>query len=405
MRGAYIVFLIILVFVPVVRATVFSRRRDRVAYSEVDIYNSVQIACTLGMAVVLCGRRAIRSNWLIRTGPTYLLMIYTVFCGVSSTWSRQPTYTAFRAFELGVLLFFMGHVLNVINHPRTALLWLCRFAALVAVLGYSPGLLRGEILQHTNGYTTAGAFGAVLALASVRRRVLGIDDIKYSLIACVITVALGTSSASNVSLLVGILMIMVSSRYHSISMGRLLLVSVAAFIVFSSAIEVIRPYLFPRKDAENIRTLTGRLELWADFLDAVRERPLLGYGFASGEKGIVVLGRDITNWTHNSIVSVLVNTGIVGLLLFVGGFWVIGYTLYRADVLGHPYAYPILMAITVGSLNSLSYPVTGSAWVPATTPFMGLIAYTAIFVSCDSYRVVPCVYMGNRRDTGLSRPL
>ena len=380
----YLAVLTVLALVPIVRGYLFGRQRDPNAYAAVDIYNGVQIVATMLMASVVGRRRATVSNLRITRGPTGWLVLYFVFCAISSLWSPARAYSAFRAVEMLVTLLFMGHVLSIIDDRRAALLYLIMFIALTASLGYINRLIRyGEVVQHSGSYTACGAFGAVLALASIKRRVLRFADIKYSMILCIITVVLGTSSASNVSLIVGVLMVTVASRRGAVSVGKLLLLSLMLFFIFTRGFDAIRPYVFPGKEMKNIRSMTGRTSVFTDFLEAVEKRPIIGYGFASGERSIPVRGTRgiaITNSTHNEIISVVVNTGVVGLLFFGMGLLNIGHALYRADWLGNGFAYPILMAMIVGLLNSMTAPMIGSSWAPHTTPFLGIIAYTSIYL-------------------------
>jgi hypothetical protein len=112
----------------------------------------------------------------------------------------------------------------------------------------------------------------------------------------------------------------------------------------------------------------------------------VGRGFASGERSIEVLGSIAVNSAHNSVLSVAVNTGAVGVLFFCLGFYSVMFTLYRADLMGHSVAYPVLVALVVGLINSMSYPLVGSDWKYVTTPFLGIVAYASVFLGpgCDT---------------------
>jgi O-antigen ligase len=218
-------------------------------------------------------------------GPTQWFLAYLVFCMVSSIWAGNLTYVVYRAVELIAVLFFMAYVLDTVGDPVEAIRYLCRFSALTALLPYLAMAVRnGGIFQHTNSFSTSGAFGAALALASIRRGVLRLGDVKWSLTACLAAVVLGTSSASNISLIIGVLMIVAASRGRAVSVTRLVLISTVAFLVLTVGFEVVRPYLFPGETTEHIRSLRGRTTLYQGFWDAFQEHPFLGYGFASGEK-------------------------------------------------------------------------------------------------------------------------
>ena len=152
---------------------------------------------------------------------------------------------------------------------------------------------------------------------------------------------------------------------------------------------MIRPYVFPGKTVEGIKTARGRTGLFEAYKGMIYEHPIIGSGFAVGERSNEALGGAQCNWAHNSVIGVIVNTGMIGLFLFIGGFCAIGYNLYRADKLGNKYAYPLLISIMIGFLNSMSYPLVGSIWTASTTPFWGIVAYISIYLPSIHSQNIP----------------
>lgn len=80
---------------------------------------------------------------------------------------------------------------------------------------------------------------------------------------------------------------------------------------------------FVHRDA----TLTGRLELWNAVLLAISKRPWLGYGFSAfwqgltGESANVLLTvRWLPGYAHNGFLDLVLDTGLVGLAVFVAGY-------------------------------------------------------------------------------------
>jgi O-antigen ligase len=380
-----ILLLSLVAYLPISRAVFFVRNqtnRPVNEYSTVDLQNSLNIAATALMVAFLLRPRARPSIQRVLRGPTQCLVLFYAFCLTSCLWASNSLFVAYRAAELLVTLFFMAYLLDRIGDPYEALLYLCRFCAVTALLPYLSGVLRdGNLFQHTNAYSTCGAFGAALALASIRRGVLRFAEVKYSLLACLAAVIFGTSSASNVALLVGVLLIAATPRQRMVSIGRLLVLSAVMFVVLTRGFEVIRPYVFPGKTTDSIRNLRGRTSIYQEFWGAFQEHPVVGYGFASGERSIEVLGSIAVNSAHNSVLSVAVNTGIVGLLFFCVGFYRVLATLYRAEWAGDRVAYPVLLALIVGLINSMSYPLVGSDWKYVTTAFFGIVAYASVFLS------------------------
>jgi exopolysaccharide production protein ExoQ len=74
-------------------------------------------------------------------------------------------------------------------------------------------------------------------------------------------------------------------------------------------------------------TLTGRTELWELSLEKIMEQPLLGFGYTgfwrrmAGESAEILLelGWEVPH-SHNGLIDLTLDLGLVGLLLFLGGF-------------------------------------------------------------------------------------
>jgi O-antigen ligase len=83
---------------------------------------------------------------------------------------------------------------------------------------------------------------------------------------------------------------------------------------------------------ERDRTLTNRTLIWSHVLEAVRTRPLLGYGFGAFWKEKSEAGEPITSalggWfpahAHNGFLDLTLDLGVVGLALFLVPFGVYG---------------------------------------------------------------------------------
>lgn len=65
-------------------------------------------------------------------------------------------------------------------------------------------------------------------------------------------------------------------------------------------------------------TLGGRLKIWRAGMLVFSERPIIGYGLASFKTAVTSVMGPAAQVAHNSFISVLVETGLVGFLLYVG---------------------------------------------------------------------------------------
>jgi exopolysaccharide production protein ExoQ len=155
--------------------------------------------------------------------------------------------------------------------------------------------------------------------------------------------ALGlTGSAGGALIAVLVLGSMAAALLWSVHAGRILLAGAAVL-----ALGVVT-FVAPSTSAEDVvalvgrdLTLTGRTEIWGLSLDAVMQRPLLGYGYGAfwHEQGPIESARiaALLYWpvpnAHNGVLDVALELGAVGAVLAVailGGLLVRGILDARA---------------------------------------------------------------------------
>ena len=107
----------------------------------------------------------------------------------------------------------------------------------------------------------------------------------------------------------------------------LLLTAGTGFYVFrtNGFLEALGPY-FTRDNAELSMSLTGRVPLWEILWPAVEQRPLLGSGFVAfwSPENLYLMKRVVgfpVVSAHNGFLEELLNTGAIGLVLFMT-FWI-----------------------------------------------------------------------------------
>lgn len=83
-------------------------------------------------------------------------------------------------------------------------------------------------------------------------------------------------------------------------------------------------YLTRGESGEQLRTLSGRTELWQAVWASFLESPVLGHGFhvASADGELDVFGGPSYRTAHNALLHVLVSTGLIGTVLVLVGFTV-----------------------------------------------------------------------------------
>jgi exopolysaccharide production protein ExoQ len=109
--------------------------------------------------------------------------------------------------------------------------------------------------------------------------------------------------------------------------NRTLLIGASAFFIVAAAVAAIAGYREIVELLGRDATLSGRTNIWRQVFLAIRQRPLLGWGYAAywhGTQGAafqtVVALRFIVFHAHNGFLEIWLETGLAGL-----AFWVMSY--------------------------------------------------------------------------------
>lgn len=192
--------------------------------------------------------------------------------------------------------------------------------------GIHAGAWRG-IYNHKNVLGKVMVTGVIIfllrAISSQKNRLLLWCGFSLSLI----LILLSTSKGSLINVLT---LLAAFAAYHILrwryvlmlpSLTTIAMVGAGLQLWLTANTEVLLSLM--GKDA----TLTGRTELWASVLDMIWKRPLLGYGFgafwsgAESESASII---DAEGWSvpnsHNGLLDLGLNLGILGVLIFGIGF-------------------------------------------------------------------------------------
>ncbi|MEO1791286.1 MAG: O-antigen ligase [Cyanobacteria bacterium J06629_19] len=279
----------------------------------------------------------IRCNWLI--------VALIVFTAVSFLWSDSPSLTLRRNVAL-VGTSFLGLYLAsryTFKEQLHLLGWLCgvtvassiAFAVLVPQLGISVGSHAGAwrgIFAHKNG------LGDAMVISSLTFLVLAIDAQRRkwlmwsALAASVALVFLSESVGSLLSLAVPLTAFPI---YRSLRWRYSQLVPFVLLVLLVSSVSA--GWLWLNFDQVMISlgkdpSLTGRTEIWSLTIDSILRQPWLGYGYKTfwqdgleGPSAYVFramgVGEYLPPHAHNGILQLSLDIGVVGVVIFLLGFW------------------------------------------------------------------------------------
>lgn len=301
---------------------------------EVAVAQGVAVSHLVGAAACIAGfLAALISGHIRRIHPLhYLLGALVAWMSASYCWSIAPHETAVKAESCVQLLMMVWLVWEFAptKHLQVSLLAAYVLGSYVSALStiYSFVTDTGNNLGLVEGrYTAAGAneneLGITLALSLVMScyllarnagwRVMWVVHIPL----CVLAICLTGSRGSLIASAVAALIFPLSFRSFSRPQKWLVLLSLLTLVVMALA-------FLPHTTWERIGTihseisegtLTKRTYIWAAGLDVYREHPIVGVG--AGAFGPSVYSRlDISYVAHNSYLSVLVELGVIGAILF-----------------------------------------------------------------------------------------
>lgn len=353
-----------------------------------DAAAGVQIAIVLITALaLLASRRQEIGLFGPPGGVIRLLSLYYGLCALSFAWSAMPLYTLYRAGEALILFAATFAAMSASRRVEGAERAWFTISLITILLSMGQNVaLRGVSAMtslsawHTNAYTAVGALLAVYCLGEYRgalggrKRLLRIVGMLGFL-----AVVIGTSSASNVSLVVGVVAVALLQRRHVVL--ALLGFSSMAFLTYLLMMEGslfgVFEWLFPGKTEAAVQNLGGRTIMWEGYWEAILRKPLLGHGFAvlSLDSGHV-----IRLYSHNSYLAAILAGGVFGAILVVFVLARLARLALRAVRSFRVGAVGGAAALCTGLVNSMAMPMIFDQWEESALASAALIGLLSFFV-------------------------
>lgn len=269
--------------------------------------------------------------------PASLHVVFYLFVSwniLSVFWSADPDQTISRLVTW-VQLLALVLIIWDLYRTRAALLAALQayvLGAYVAVGVAIASFVTGRYFysaaeRYSAGDTNPDEFGLILALgipvawylatintADKRHRVLVFVNYAY-VPAALLGIALSGTRTALIATVPGMV-------FGFLLMMRLnLLTRISIVILVGTAVAALAPAILLQPSVQRLTTtgtaiaeldFNGRTELWADGFDAFLEHPILGVG-SNAYRSVTRVGKV----AHNSFISVLVETGIVGFVLLM----------------------------------------------------------------------------------------
>lgn len=351
-------------FLFISRKTIFNVSRDVGDYSAtVDSSTSlamVGIACSF--LFIIKYQRFIKQIQKMMMG---LLGVY-VLSALSCLWSGNTFSILFKVTEVFANIYVVGIILILLyrscdtKHIIYYIIIFCLIATYAEVL---PEMSRkGFGFHHTNAYSYSAMIALLLCIGCIRFKLFKITELKWSLILAFAAWLGGTSTASYIACLAGLFLLYSSSK-TGLSIKNTLIILVLCITMYTYFGDVVYSFIRAGHSEEEMQSGTGRSVIWEAAYMSFKDNPLLGSGFVVGEREMCMKnGYDFQVLSaHNSFISVIVNTGLVGFFLFLRFLFKWGKMIYmssKQNVIS-TILFPIYAAIII---NSAACPSIGSDW-------------------------------------------
>lgn len=316
-----------------------------------------------------------------RFDPVSLFLYYCGFAVFSTLWSAGPVATLGKAVEVSTAclivlktmsspdpLFRLKRLFNWYLLISGTLVAIATIGHIVAPDAFSTGVHRitGPLMANNKVSGGAALLSIVFLARALERQHPDAKKtgllILYLITGGIAVYALGRTAIATFA--VGSVMLLTRRNFLVSS----LLLFPVAFLIYAINEQVIFSYLSRGQSIEELYALSGRQVLWEWGLDAFFENPFSGFGFGVGSRVVftrfAVLDYSVTiSSLHNSLIEIVLGTGVIGLSLvgssFFYGLWLAGRGLMRGRHMD--------MCICFVALTFTSFASTGiGGWMNGT---------------------------------------
>lgn len=373
--------MLIPILIPILRNTIFLRRyrADITNYTAIDGLAIFDIAVIAFCACWLYKNR-FQIPWKrLRHGTIKCWFSYYLFALVTIFWRIQGSNPLYIIYRAGTMLILSAYIYMIFMKFRSAQ------SAFKGLLNYCTALmlflLIGNIRSgtlHTNTYSVCAAVTACLALGAYRSNLFTFNEMRPYIFGAIFCLLIGTSSASNVSFICGLLFLysFKNNRFH---LSFFIFGTLALIGIYYLGKQVIFKIIFPHKNVHSVTSISGRMYLWKGYIDIWLKRPFRGWGFAVGERAGKSFGFMYALSAHNGYLSILMNTGLFGMLFWLVLFKRLIHSLLLQMIFCSPFAIATTSAFIVLAVNNNSVPIMGSNWSPLSTMAFCLLTFWHIW--------------------------
>ena len=314
--------------------------------SDIDRYRFLRIVLMTVLATVVWMLIMMRGFRVNKPGAgIWWMLLFSIIGMASYFYSVNPLLSLWKGFEMfaiGLLFLYVSSQVRDLNGVKNVLdifSLIILFLVLSALVGAL--LAPGEALQIQRGgiggaqaYAYVGVFPPLtpntLAQIGAIIGIIGVVSLLYR------------SERHNRFAIIGLLvvglfaMLMAHSRTSILgfilailfmfAFGRRMLLGIALFVILGAVVIAIpkfysygEQYIVRGQTHDAFVTLSGRTNFWPNVLEAFWLSPVVGHGYYSGHRDLVVNGKKLLEYSSvdNTYLEVLVDLGVVGITILL----------------------------------------------------------------------------------------
>ena len=359
----------LLLIYPILLAFI-SRQRDLSEVSSIDSSAFIQMTFTFTAFIVSINELIKNKSFrvLIIESPIKWFVSYILLGILSSLWSVDSNLTFYRAFEnLSLLLLICASLTIVYNKyksPEVLIYWVMYYAVLLIITGtLKRSLLWGLPLWSIDTLLMEQMNSSPFFFLAL---LLPVGWFIKSII-----VSISVFSLSNTAYLGMIFGFLGLTKGENVVKKILLLViSIIFLVVVNIGFEsFLQNTVFYGKTGVGIEYTSGRNKIFEVAITEGLKKPLLGYGFVSGDTYIINNNFESSIGAHNGFLSAFLGMGIVGVIIFIG-FFIKMFNIAKSKILPIKLKAPFLSSIILISIYTLGNPGLGTrvygSWISST---------------------------------------
>jgi O-antigen ligase len=359
------------------------------------ITNDTRFLLMLLFFIYFLGRKIIFRYW--DTTLFSVVMLYVIWCFLSSFWSLVPTLSFVKAIILFIVSFsFITAGIEwvksrPIQHSIDYLWFLATYTILLGVLGLFTGgsyvHSTGDIRVYKGLLDQSNLFGSILLMSmpylfwktysnwhQFKRRLVYLTMTALAIYFLVLTVSRASILGALIFLLFFLLSLPRSSKMIMLILTTVIAINFMVFTDNSAFVEKLNHYMY--KGQANQKLLMSRLGMWEITYKGAVEGGWtgLGYGASLGHENNDLTKR-LNNNTYigteksNVPLAIVEETGLVGLVFYYAMILVVLYKLLRLFLSTKVAGVKVLIGIITGIIfGMLAHSFFEDWWSAASAP-------------------------------------